>query len=84
MAEQNHPQFKNKSLYRGLLVYVICVIAFPPAKSGIDLIRIPSFTLLLLILIQVIFPQFRFSKTANLIAVIVIIAFGFASNLLNL
>lgn len=77
MEDPNRAKFKNNFLYWGLFVYAICILAFSPAKSGIDLIRIPSFTLLLLVMIQVVFPQFRFSKTANIIAIFIIVSFGF-------
>lgn len=73
MEDQPPRKSRNSPLFWGLFIYTGCMILFPPSKSGIDLIRIPSFTLLLLILMQVIFPQFRYSKTANLIATIVII-----------
>ena len=59
---------KDRFLYGALIVYLICFIAISPGKADLDLIRMPGFSILLLILIQVIFPQFRFSKTANLIA----------------
>ncbi len=85
MADSNRTKFKNNFLYWGLFVYAICLLFFSPATGGIDSIRIPSFALLLLALIQIIFPRFRFSKTANLIAVILIIGIAilFSSPIAN-
>ncbi|MFT6180480.1 MAG: hypothetical protein ACI9NQ_002112 [Paracoccaceae bacterium] len=80
MEDRNRSKFKNNFLYWALFVYAICVLAIPNG-GGLNVIRIPSFSLLLLILAQVIFPQFRFSQTANIVAVIVIIGLGFASTL---
>lgn len=79
MNEPARNRSKDKVLYWCLLVYGICALAFPSGTGGIDSIRIPSFTLLLLVLVQVIFPRFRFSKSANLIAVLVIVGLGILS-----
>jgi len=85
MEDPNRTKFKNNFLYWGLFVYTVCLLFFSPANGGLDTIRIPSFSLLLLALIQIIFPQFRFSKTANIIAVILIIGIGilFSSPIAN-
>lgn len=63
-----------------LLVYTLFLLAFQPSSGGLDAIRIPSFTLLLLFLLQVIFPRFRFSRGANLLAVLVIVGLGFLTS----
>lgn len=76
MEDSNRRKFKDNFLYWGLFVYVICLLCFSPASGGVDSIRIPSFTILLLVLIQIIFPRFKFSKIANLVAVLIIIGFG--------
>jgi len=65
---------KDRFLYGSLFIYLICVVVISPTTSDLDFIRMPGFSLLLLVLLQVIFPQFRFSKTANFIAVPFILA----------
>lgn len=75
--------FRNNFLYWGLMVYALCVFAFPTPRGGIAAFQVPSFALLLLILIQVIFPQFRFSKRANFIAVALIVGFAAVPMLLS-
>jgi hypothetical protein len=75
---QDH--FRNQSndtvLYGLLFLYSLCFLALGSSKGGIDAIRLPSFALLLLVLVQVLFPRFRFSKTANALAVLVIVGLG--------
>jgi len=73
MATSSRSQLKDKFLYWGLSIYVICLFAISPKSGNPDQIRIPGFTLLLLFLIQVIFPNFRFSKLSNLIAIFIIL-----------
>jgi len=74
---------KDRFLYGSLFIYLICVVLISPARSDIDFIRMPGFCLLLLVLLQVIFPQFRFSKTANFIAVPFILALPFLNSIIT-
>lgn len=62
---------KDSFVYWTLLFYAILFSAI--SFGEVDFIRIPTFALLLLVLTQVIFPQFRCTKRANLFAVIVIV-----------
>ncbi|YCM44438.1 hypothetical protein V2O64_00200 [Verrucomicrobiaceae bacterium 227] len=73
----------DRFLYGALAIYLICVVIISPTRSDVDFIRIPGFTLLLLVLLQVIFPQFRFSKSANLIAVPFILALPFLNSIIT-
>lgn len=79
MSDGARSIYRNNFLYWGLIVYFFCVFAFPTPKSGLAAVQVPSFALLLLLLVQVIFPQFRFSRRANLIAVIVILTLAILS-----
>ncbi len=74
MADSHSTQFKNNFLYWGLFIYLICFIAISPGPGNPDQFRIPGFALLLLILVQVIFPTFRFSKLSNFSAIFIILA----------
>lgn len=74
---------RNRLLIIALVIYALGFIAIAPEKGDLDFIRIPAFSLLLLVLIQVIFPQFRFSKSANLIAIVLILGFPVAKTLLQ-
>ena len=76
MPEKFRTQSNDTLLYGLLFLYGLCFLAFGSSKGGIDAVRLPSFALLLLILVQVIFPRFRFSKMANALAVLVIVGLG--------
>lgn len=80
-----HPPTRShdRLLYGSLLIYLVCVVLISPKTSDLDFIRMPGFCLLLLILLQVIFPQFRFSRTANLIAVPFILALPFLNSIIT-
>ena len=83
MTETPAPGSKDRFLYYSLLIYLICVVLISPARTDIDFIRMPGFCVLLLLLLQVIFPQFRFSKTANFIAVPFILALPFLNSIIS-
>jgi hypothetical protein len=74
MASPSRSQIKNKLLSWGLFIYLVSFIAISPKSGNPDQIRIPGFALLLLILVQVIFPNFRFSKLSNFLAIFIILA----------
>lgn len=72
--KSNRSKFKHNFLYWGLFIYSISILAIAPESGNVDRIRIPGFALLLLLLIQVIFPNFRFSKLSNYLAIFIILA----------
>jgi len=85
MADPDHNKahrahFKNNFLYLGLFFYCISLLAIDPGSGKLDRIRIPSFALLLLFLVQVIFPNFRFSKLSNFRAIFIIIFTAFIAS----
>jgi len=73
MDDPNRTKFKNNFLYWGLFLYFIFFLWVSPHGANPDVIRIPAFALLLLVLVQVIFPNFRLSKVSNAIAISLII-----------
>ena len=83
MTDSPAPKSHDRFLYGSLLIYLICVILISPARTDLDFIRMPGFCLLLLVLLQVIFPQFKFSKTANFIAVPFILALPFLNSIIS-
>jgi len=60
-----------------LALYVFSFSILNLSAHGGHLIRLPSFTLLVLLLTQVLFPQFKISKPANLVAVVLILGYPF-------
>ena len=71
MPKFEYPNSKDTNLYGILLLDGVVILT---TQDPINQIRIPAFGLLLFFLIQVIYPQFRFSKKANLIASLTILA----------
>ncbi len=84
MEDPNRSRFKNNFLYWGLFIYTLSFLVISPGSGNPDQIRIPGFTLLLLILVQVIFPNFRFSKLSNFIAISIIILVAIFDSILPL
>lgn len=79
MAKFEYPNLRDTLLYGFLFLYGIITLT---TQDSINQIRIPAFSLLLLVLIQVIYPQFRFSKKANLIATLSILALASINRLI--
>ncbi len=73
MTDPERHKFKNNFLSWALFFYLIALLSIQPGVGDPDRIRIPAFTLLLLILVQIIFPNFRLSKLSNFIAISMII-----------
>lgn len=77
MPKFEYPNSKDTLLYGFLFLYGIIILT---TQDRINQIRIPAFSLLVLVLIQIIYPQFRFSKKANLIATLIILALASISH----
>ena len=73
MPCQNHSVYKKNTLAFALFIYLLAILSLDLSSARINLIRIPGFAIILLILVQVIFPSSRFSKLSNLIAFSIII-----------
>jgi len=83
MSRSSRFDTRSRLLAISLIIYSLCFFLIDPRKGDLDLIRIPAFSLLLLVLIQVIFPQFKLSTTANLIAILIILGFPLFNTILS-
>ncbi|MDB4652981.1 hypothetical protein OAE39_01765 [Akkermansiaceae bacterium] len=63
----------DRMFYLGLLVYLAAQFLTPVWDPVHQLFRLPGLAILILVLIQVLFPKFRASGLANMIAFFVIL-----------
>lgn len=63
----------DRFYYFGLLVYLTSQFLFTIWDPLHRIFRLPGFAIILLVLVQVLFPRFRASGLANMIAIFIIL-----------
>lgn len=64
----------DRMFYLGLLIYLAAQFLSSVCNPIHQIFRLPGFAILILVLVQVLFPKFRASGLANMIAFFVILA----------